>query len=290
MSKINVILLNFHGVTSHVEILLEDLSAKTKTYYTINRWSPPDNAFTELDEVEDYISLASSVYRFKIEADPEEIAAEWNTYYHATRPKAHLLGFNCADAAQWFLSRFADIPEPHFYNTPITVNHLAMGLVWPSFLPFGTTLPGRIMSNAKFHVDARNNPLAAKRYSYLYLNVCIAASALGIAVGIAGITLASLYLAGALSVGIIMGGALLGAISSYSFIAHVNAKATKQIATKFSKVDESKPLLKNKQPSRPPGKPNIHGFHTISSSKSNTAPAAQAFQPFQGVGRKLGTT
>ena len=127
------------------------------------------------------ISEASSVYSFNIEADPCKIVESWNTYWSETEKKAHVLGENCAVAAQWFLKEFAAVPEPSLAN--ISFNHLAFGIMWPSFIACPVTLPGRIMANAKFHIEQKNNPDAAKEaalYTSLFVFTSMSLATLAI--------------------------------------------------------------------------------------------------------------
>ena len=245
MPTIMVHLLNFHGPVTHTEIMLEDVSKKPSTYYSINQWAPPDVlGFSTADSFEQYngvsplaiIDQASSTFNFEIEAEPFDIALRWAAYYLKTLPKAGIITHNCGDAAQWFLTRYANIPAPNFYSTPVSINHLAFGIFVPSFIPVGVTLPGRVMSNAKFHISARDNPQAANQYSDLFLNICLAITALSIAVSVTGIILASIFLTGGLGIGVITACVVVGAASSCGLFATINARAAKALAAQPQQV------------------------------------------------------
>ena len=173
MSKIKVHLLNFHGVASHLEIVLENTSIEPHTFYKINRWdeAPKDNWDYHAG---DRISEASSIYTFDIDADQNEITSKWKNYWNETNRSASYAGDNCAVAVQWFLSKFAAIPEPNSSN--FSFNHVLLGTIWPSFIPCPVTLPGRVMSNAQFYLDARTHPVIANHYSTLFLKACFSAS------------------------------------------------------------------------------------------------------------------
>ena len=313
MPDIKVHLLNFHGPVTHIEIMLENLSVKPSTFYSINRWAPPLNAFYSQAGHEEIINQASSTYSFDIEADPDVIVHEWKTHYQNTLNDASIIGHNCAVSAQWFLTTFADIPAPNFYSAPISINHLVFGLFVPSFIPVGITLPGRIMSNAKFYIEARDNPEIADQYSYLFLNVCLAISALTIAASITGIILASILLTGGLSIGIIVACAAVGAASSFGLFASINTYAAKDLVLAnedknddLPNKDEDKRLLLNRtMQDKRPRKANVHGLHddaadTIRQRKGNVhgfyerqdaeqKKEQSGFVPFRGASNKLGT-
>lgn len=178
MAQIKVHLLNFHGpFNSHIEIVLENLSDKNRGFYNLDRWSTPLKTWGK--KPEGYIANASSVYSFDIIADPYDITNSWINYWYDTEEDARVLGDNCAVATQWFLSKFAGIPQPGSSN--FSLNYLSCGVVWPSFIPCFVTLPGRILSNAKFHLEAKNNPEMAAQYSrlleYIYKALAVLAFA-----------------------------------------------------------------------------------------------------------------
>lgn len=132
-SNIKVHVLNFHHVWSHIEIVLENTSVQPSTYYCVNRWSSP---YFEWHEAKGYFAVdkiaeANSTYSFDIEADPQQITDSWRAYYFSTNKEASVLGDNCAVAAQWFLSEFANIPKPNLRN--LSVNHLALGILCLAF-------------------------------------------------------------------------------------------------------------------------------------------------------------
>ena len=208
MAKLTIHLLNFHGIFSHIEIVLENKSTEPHLYYGINRWDSPSKEWSEVGPRR-YIGLASSVYSFDIEADPIEIQRKWTRYYRRTQDEASVLGNNCAVAAQWFLKEFARIPEPSGSN--ISLNHLALGVIWPSIIPCPVTLPGRIMSNAKFYIENKVDPGKATQYtdSYLYRSMLLSASmligssfGLYLAISVLNGGIAAFVMAGSVAVGL----------------------------------------------------------------------------------------
>ncbi len=108
MADILVHVLNFHGICFHIEIVLENKSVNPHSYYRINRWDDPQSDWASLlqgndlryDLLKDTIVEASSVYSFNIEAEPDKIVKSWNNYWGKTEKEAHVLGKNCAVAAQ----------------------------------------------------------------------------------------------------------------------------------------------------------------------------------------------
>ncbi|KAF5292179.1 hypothetical protein FQR65_LT11277 [Abscondita terminalis] len=131
------------------ELLLENPATQPSTYYRINRWAKPDIAWRNEEKV--WLKRASSSYSFEIEADPNEITRKWFNYYYATKKDASIFGENCAVAVQRFLTHFANIPAPRKYNP--SWNHLALGIMWPNFIPCPVMLPGLVMDNAKRHTN-----------------------------------------------------------------------------------------------------------------------------------------
>lgn len=170
-SQITIHVLNFHGIHSHLEIVLENKSAELPTYYRINRWGPPKDRWTPKDDEIDklphiksffrpfYPHLimedASSIYSFDIEVDdPNELIRAWYNYFGETRDKAFIFSENCATAVQRFLTHFANIPKTNSSDPDnVSWNHFAFGIMWPSFIPCPMTLPGRVMDNVKFHIE-----------------------------------------------------------------------------------------------------------------------------------------
>lgn len=235
MSDIKVHLLNFHGIWSHVEIVLENTSTNPHTFYGINRWETPRVSWSTHGPKYN-IEEANSIYSFHIEADPDKITKNWQKYWHETWDNASILGENCSVAAQWFLTEFAGIPKPSLSN--ISFNHLAFGILWPSFIPCPVTLGGRVMSNAKFHVEARNNPDIAARYTNLFLYTSIALATLALATTVFGLAVATTVLTGGIAALAITGCVIAGFASSYSFFKTYNIMSAKNISDELKKTDE----------------------------------------------------
>ncbi|BBB15121.1 NADH:flavin oxidoreductase/NADH oxidase [Candidatus Rickettsiella viridis] len=215
MAKIKVHLLNFHGpFNSHIEIVLENLSNKNRLFYNLNRWKMPSNKWEKWPK--EYITKASSVYSFDITADPRDITESWINYWLDTEENASVLGDNCAVATQWFLSKFAGIPQPDSSN--FSLNYLGFGVVWPSFIPCFVTLPGRILSNAKFHVEAKNNPEMTVKYNRLLESTYKALAVLAFAVSSTLAVAAVLPLAIAvLTIAVTAAGMVVAASKAYHF-------------------------------------------------------------------------
>jgi len=156
MARIKVHLLNFHSLFfTHIELVLENLSAYPSTFYSINQASPPARKFSYAHI--NRINVASSRYAFEIEANPDDIVRKWREHYYQMDCSFPLWN-NCADITQWFLKTFANIPNPSiFSSTPIRFNYFAFGIFVPRFMPVGVSLPGRVMDNAKQHIEARSN-------------------------------------------------------------------------------------------------------------------------------------
>ena len=230
--SIRVHVLNFHSIFPHIEIVLENTS--TKTYYGINRWELPENGWSQ--KPQSYITSASSVYTFDIDADPNTIVQNWRKYWSETEEEASILGNNCAVAAQWFLTEFAAIPSPNLSN--VSFNHLAFGIVWPSIIPCPVTLPGRIMSNVKFHVEARHHPEMADQYSKLFLYASIALAVLALSASIFALSVAATVLTGGIAT-LAITCSIIGIVaSSYGFFQATNFLSAKGIGDELKKADE----------------------------------------------------
>ncbi len=239
MASIKVYVLNFHGLFSHVEIVLENTSTEPHTYYNINRWATPQDEWW--GGPQRYIEWASSIYSFDIDANPDEITQSWKKYWHSTQREASILGKNCAVAAQWFLTEFAGIPKPNLSN--VSWNHLAFGIIWPSFIECPVTLPGRIMSNAKFHVEAKTNPELTRNYTYLFLYTSMALAALMLAASVFSLMLAATILSGGLA-GVVIAGCVIASIgSTYGFFKAHNRVSAKSIGDSLEKKEEETPLF-----------------------------------------------
>ena len=240
MAKIKVHVLNFHGIFSHIEIVLENTSTEPHTYYGINRWQGPSINWS-INGPENYIEQASSSYSFDIDANPNEITNRWIEYWSETDREASILGKNCAVAAQWFLTEFAGIPKPNLSN--VSWNHLALGIIWPSFISCPVTLPGRIMSNAKFHIEARINPEIANQYTHLFLYTSMALATFMVATTVFAITVAATVLSAGIAAIAIAGCAAVGITSTYGFFKAHNILSAKNISAEMKKNDDQHPLL-----------------------------------------------
>lgn len=220
--SIKVHVLNFHGIHSHIEIVLENTSAIPTSYYGINRWAQPLRNWHTGGFYPSLIDEASSVYSFEIDADPNVISQSWRDYWRSTLNEEGILSNNCAVSAQWFLHTFAGIDNPNLSN--VSWNHLALGILWPSFIPSPVTLPGRIMSNVQFHIDAQNNNVAGQQFGRLFLYASLALSTLTFAASIFALTAATSVLTGGLATIATAGLALTSAYTFFKANNAINAK------------------------------------------------------------------
>lgn len=238
MANIKVHVLNFHNITnSHIEILLENTSTEPHQYYAMNRWDkyPTDAWWYPEGERPKHLDAAGSIYSFETELEPCDVVSRWLLYFDRTKDKAHVLGNNCAVAAQWFLTEFAGIPEPSLSN--VSANHLALGIMWPSFIPCPVTLPGRVMSNAKFHIEAKNNPEAAEQFSKLFLCTSLSTAILAFGASVFALTVAATVLTGGLAAVAIAGCTVAALASSYGFFKAYNKMSAKSVAAEMKKYD-----------------------------------------------------
>lgn len=240
MANIKVYLLNFHRICSHIEIVLEDTTSKPHTFYRINRWSEPLKRWAT-DGHQSLFEQASSVFSFDIKANPDEIVKQWEIYFWSTADNADICAKNCADAAQWFLTEFASIPKPSLEN--VSWNHLALGLVWPSFIPCPITLPGRIFSNAKFYIEIRDNPELLKHYIRYFLYTALAFSALIFAASFSAIAILASDLTDKKEALAIVACATSFVGSTYSFFKARNKLSAHNIASALTSKTETMPLL-----------------------------------------------
>jgi hypothetical protein len=119
--------------------------------------------------------LIPKAYSFTIEADPDEIVKECKKHWKdgLSKHKRLGLGENCAASIQWFLEHFANIPAPNHSN--VSLNYFTCSFFYPSVIPCPATLPGRVMSNAKFYLEARKT---SDRYSYAFLYLSLITTSL----------------------------------------------------------------------------------------------------------------
>jgi hypothetical protein len=166
LREIKVTLFNIHGITSHIELSLQ----YNDYYYTINQWSRSlQEKFSKEDKNELLTapSFICSKYSFSIIANPEDIISEWKAWHSDHRAYASPCTTNCADAVQWFLTRFAGVPKPKSSKLPLSLNHLIFGITVPSFFKTPMTLPGRVIANAKFHIEQRYSKEHLEQYAGL---------------------------------------------------------------------------------------------------------------------------
>ena len=237
MANIKVHILNFHGIWSHIEIVLENTSTEHSTYYGIDRWTNPSTKWSE--NKPEAIIQASSIYSFDINADPNSITKSWWDYWYGTEKNSNIFGENCAAAAQWFLTKFADIPKPDLFSN-VSANHLAFGIMWPSFVPCPVTLPGRVISNAKFHMEAKIYPEIAAKYTHKFLYASMAVATMIFATSVSALAVAATILTGGIMALAIAGCVVVGLASSYVFFKAYNTLSTKNITDKLTKIIEDK--------------------------------------------------
>ncbi|WP_298623977.1 hypothetical protein [uncultured Legionella sp.] len=98
------------------------------------------------------------------------------------------------------------------------------------------------MSNAKFHIEAKNHPEIASQYSRLFLYTSMAFSALAFAASVLALSIASTVLTGGLAPLILVSGVIGALGSSYSFFQATNTLSAKNIAEELSPSDEPNSL------------------------------------------------
>ncbi|GGI88288.1 hypothetical protein [Legionella impletisoli] len=242
MAIINVYLLNWHYVLfSHLEVVLENTSSNPYTYFRINGWRRrPELIFSYSSEK--YLKLinsANSIYSFSIEANPKEIIDGWYQYcYRKVYPE--LTKNNCADATQWFLKKFANIPDPRAFSAPFSLNYFCLGFFVPSILPIGITLPGRVMDNAKFHIEARKTRSVLARYQTLLFYSLIGVALLVSLSSLVGLVLAASLLSSGLAAITISTCTVAGGLSTYGLFKTMNALAAKTMFCNQNKPFDEK--------------------------------------------------
>lgn len=211
IEKMKVHILFTHG--HHIEILLEYETTENKLFYSMNRWRDPRESWETDEEIVSaepqgknlkagrFSSLinnkAEEIYSFIIQACPNEIIENWKQYHSSTKEDAFIFGYNCAMAAQWFLSKYAQIPTPKNLSAPFQLHQVYYYVHWPSFFPAFALIPHKVFHNAKFHLEARNR--SEVKESYLQINRRMAISALVSFCSLTGIILASKYLSKSLN-------------------------------------------------------------------------------------------
>jgi hypothetical protein len=162
MAKILVHLLNHHAATSHVDIAFE-VEGRPGLHYVMNRWEAPlDGMINHPVSLNARLKKAGEVFSFTIEENPDKIIKAWKEHYLQTHIESNIFTRNCADAALWFLTSFCGVPKAKAFALPLSVNHIAFGIMAPSPVPIGVNLPGRVMDLAKYHlkentIDAQNS-------------------------------------------------------------------------------------------------------------------------------------
>lgn len=152
--EITVHLFNIQGFfNAHIELVLTFEHQGKPVFYTLNRWEQPESYWTEESPLSSYDGYLIDKYQFTINKNPKYIIEAWKKYHQDTKESAFILKNNCADATQWFLEKFADIPAPNYKN--ISFNYATCGAFWPSLIPSPVTLPGRVMANAKYYIKKR---------------------------------------------------------------------------------------------------------------------------------------
>ena len=175
---------------------------------------------------------------FEIEGDINEILDWWDR-----RGLHSIIHNNCGDITQEFLERFANIPAPHALAAPFSINYFSLGICLPSFLPIGITLPGRIMDNAKFYIEARNNPEMIQQYSAWALKLTMAVSIVLMVLSIIGIEAAAALLSGSIVMPAVVTCLVVGTVSSIGFFKSANKLAM----IRESKEEEEKPQALDRQ-------------------------------------------
>jgi len=203
--KIRVHIQVYWRITSSARIVLE-VDAAGGLFYILCRHKRPSRWCSKRPTT---LGNADSEFFFDIEAAAENIASDWLRKYSEWEDNKQ--SYNCADAVQWFLTKYAHIPAPAFYSAPLSINHLILGLPLPSILPFPVNLPGRVMDNARFHILSRTQ---SKQEAYKNLIIGLLAT-----IALTGLIIVGSYLTGGLLLGIMV------AVGSYGLFHSVNKTA-----------------------------------------------------------------
>ena len=115
-------------------------------------------------------------------------------------------------------------------------------MVWPSFIPCPVTLPGRVMSNAKFHLDAKKQPHAMSDDFRLLLYVSLALTALVFSASVFALAVAAAVLSGGVAAFAIMGCVVAGMGSSYGFFKAYNSLSAQKVHNELKKTEEQLPF------------------------------------------------
>jgi len=166
---IEVVVINTYGPNSHIELELSyEYKPGNRAYYTINQWEEAAEQWSlRRNQLTKLGPLYAAQFTFTINAHPCAIVREWRQWQKENLPNASPCYHNCADAVEWFVERFADVKKSSFTQPPFSVNHLCCGIPWLSILPFPVTLPGRVMSNIKAQITAREEEKTGKKLSAL---------------------------------------------------------------------------------------------------------------------------
>lgn len=147
---VRVHVINRHSVHSHIEIVLEDPLRGADRYYNINRWvDEPAETWNCICPLNYYTPGEDSVYSFDtLVEDPDALIRKWKAYHEVQSSSAFdILNENCAVAVKKFVEKNLKVQD--LTEAPDTWNHFIFGIMWPSFIPFPITLPGRVMDQIK---------------------------------------------------------------------------------------------------------------------------------------------
>lgn len=193
--------------------------------YLVNMWAPAQSSFGIMGDGRRHTSesWASSKYALAIEADPRELAAAWQAYQREVASFASPFYNNCADAVEWLVERYAQIPRSRFTADNVSLNHLIFGLHVPSVFPVGITLPGRTMDNIKFHLQAREPGILLTTEERSRLKIGGAAMGLTYALLLSSILFVPFVLGGPISLSYVVV-SLLAAHIAFNVYKHMHNK------------------------------------------------------------------
>jgi hypothetical protein len=148
------LLLPIHPLNTHILCLLVQ-SMNGKKYYC----STDDLAVLEFNgtlSIEKSCLHSANQQFIEIQGNIHEIARDIKKY-----EDEHPYNFcteNCGDEVEWFLEKYADIPNASSCSKPVTCNIATCCICLPSFFQ-PCTLPGRVMDNVQYKIEKnKHNP------------------------------------------------------------------------------------------------------------------------------------
>lgn len=157
MRPMKVSVLTFYTpCNTHIEIMLE----QDNLFYSMNVWENPEEKPTKkTPKHEERLDFASDIIEFTIQNDIKAIAKDWKKHLAEIGIRSCCFN-NCADATEWFLEKYGNIPKSSPCSKPISCNYWSccffVPVFVPSFLyPGCCTLPGRVADNTRYQLEKK---------------------------------------------------------------------------------------------------------------------------------------